>query len=36
MILLTAAQSRVIFTSIVIVLPLTVIALAGLVWWWRR
>jgi hypothetical protein len=36
MILLTAAQSRVIFTSIVIVLPLSVIALAGLVWWWRR
>ena len=36
MILLTAAQSRVIFASIVIVLPLTIIALAGLVWWWRR
>jgi len=36
MILLTAAQSRTIFTSIVIVLPLSVIALAGLVWWWRR
>ncbi|HEU0063071.1 MAG TPA: GldG family protein [Hyphomicrobiaceae bacterium] len=36
MILLTAAQSRAIFTSIVIVLPLSVIAVAGLVWWWRR
>jgi ABC-type uncharacterized transport system involved in gliding motility auxiliary subunit len=36
MILLTAAQSRAIFTSIVLVLPLSVIALAGLVWWWRR
>jgi hypothetical protein len=36
MVLLTAAQSRVIFTSIVIVLPLSVIALAGLLWWWRR
>jgi hypothetical protein len=36
MILLTAAQSRAIFTSIVIVLPLSLIAVAGLVWWWRR
>src|SRR5262245_11445751 len=36
MILLTAAQSRVIFTSIVILLPLTVIGIGGLVWWLRR
>jgi hypothetical protein len=36
MILLTAAQSRAIFTSIVILLPLTVIGIGGLVWWLRR
>jgi gliding motility-associatede transport system auxiliary component len=36
MILLTAAQSRVIFTSIVILLPLSVIGIGGLVWWLRR
>jgi gliding motility-associatede transport system auxiliary component len=36
MILLTAAQSRTIFASIVILLPLTVIGIGGLVWWSRR
>jgi ABC-type uncharacterized transport system len=36
MILLTAAQSRAIFISIVILLPLTVIGIGGLVWWSRR
>jgi ABC-type uncharacterized transport system len=36
MILLTAAQSRVIFAVIVILLPLTAIAIGGLVWWLRR
>ncbi|MPZ33328.1 MAG: hypothetical protein GEV13_20440 [Rhodospirillales bacterium] len=36
MILLTAAQSRWLFASIVILLPLTVIAIGGLVWWFRR
>jgi gliding motility-associatede transport system auxiliary component len=36
MILLTAAQSRIIFTSIVILLPLSVIGIGGLVWWMRR
>jgi len=36
MILLTAAQSRIIFTTIVILLPLTVIGIGALVWWLRR
>jgi len=36
MILLTAAQSRAIFISIVILLPLSVIGIGGLVWWLRR
>jgi ABC-type uncharacterized transport system involved in gliding motility auxiliary subunit len=36
MILLTGAQSRTLFISIVIVLPLIVIAIGGLVWWRRR
>jgi ABC-type uncharacterized transport system len=36
MILLTAAQSRAIFTLIVILLPLSVIGIGGLVWWSRR
>ena len=36
MILLTAAQSRSLFALIVILLPLTVIGIGGLVWWWRR
>jgi hypothetical protein len=36
MILLTAAQSRSLFALIVILLPLTVIAIGGLVWWLRR
>lgn len=36
MILLTAAQSRWIFIVIVLLLPLSVIALGGVVWWLRR
>lgn len=36
MILLTAAQSRWLFALIVIVLPLTVVAVGGVVWWTRR
>jgi len=36
MILLTAAQSRSLFALIVILLPLTVIGIGGLVWWFRR
>src|SRR5262245_19399686 len=36
MILLTAAQSRLIFGLIVVLLPLLVIAIGGLVWWGRR
>jgi gliding motility-associatede transport system auxiliary component len=36
MILLTAAESRSLFTLIVILLPLTVIGIGGLVWWLRR
>ena len=36
MVLLTAAQSRWLFILIVIVLPLTVIAIGGAVWWSRR
>jgi hypothetical protein len=36
MILLTGAQSRAIFISIVILLPLCVIGIGGLVWWLRR
>jgi ABC-type uncharacterized transport system involved in gliding motility auxiliary subunit len=35
-ILLTGAQSRWLFLSIVVLLPLTVIGIGGLVWWWRR
>jgi hypothetical protein len=35
-ILLTAAQSRALFISIVILLPLTVIGIGSLVWWLRR
>jgi|FEC22Drversion2_1045045.scaffolds.fasta_scaffold00634_7 voltage-gated potassium channel Kch len=36
MILLTAAQSRWIFIVIVLLLPLSVIAIGGVVWWLRR
>jgi ABC-type uncharacterized transport system involved in gliding motility auxiliary subunit len=36
MILLTGAQSRWLFIFIVVLLPLTVIAIGGLVWWRRR
>jgi hypothetical protein len=36
MILLTGAQSRWLFVFIVILLPLTVIAIGGVVWWMRR
>jgi ABC-type uncharacterized transport system involved in gliding motility auxiliary subunit len=36
MVLLTGAQSRWLFILIVIVLPLTVIAIGGAVWWSRR
>jgi hypothetical protein len=35
-ILLTGAQSRWLFLSIVVLLPLTVVGIGGLVWWWRR
>jgi ABC-type uncharacterized transport system involved in gliding motility auxiliary subunit len=35
-ILLTGAQSRWLFSSIVVLLPLTVVGIGGLVWWWRR
>jgi ABC-type uncharacterized transport system involved in gliding motility auxiliary subunit len=36
MILLTGAQSRTLFLLIVVLLPLTVIAIGGVVWWMRR
>jgi hypothetical protein len=35
-ILLTGAQSRGLFVSIVVLLPLTVVGIGGFVWWWRR
>jgi ABC-type uncharacterized transport system involved in gliding motility auxiliary subunit len=35
-ILLTGAQSRWLFLSIVVLLPLIVVGIGGLVWWWRR
>ena len=35
-ILLTGAQSRWLFLSIVVLLPLTVVGIGGFVWWWRR
>ena len=36
MVLLTAEQTRLIFVSIVILLPLSVIGIGCLVWWRRR
>jgi ABC-type uncharacterized transport system involved in gliding motility auxiliary subunit len=35
-ILLTGAQSRWLFLSIVVLLPLTVVGIGGFMWWWRR
>jgi hypothetical protein len=36
LILLTAAQARAIFAGVVVLMPLSVIALGIIVWWRRR